>query len=61
MMQVNTIEDGHDLVRMHLGQACARGYCHAENSAKILDADLIFAMVEELLLIWPLNTNKTTI
>ena len=34
-----------------LFQALARGYCHDKNSHKVLDADLIQAMAEEVLLI----------
>ncbi len=30
-------------------EALARGYCHPENSGKVLDATLIMAMTKELL------------
>lgn len=32
-----------------LGQALARGYCHKKNRDKVLDSDLISAMIEELM------------
>ena len=30
-------------------QALARGYCHSENSGKIVDPDLIKAMAQEII------------
>ena len=38
--------------------ALARGYCHDKNASKVLDADLIEAMAEEVLAILNTKSNE---
>jgi hypothetical protein len=38
--------------------ALARGYCHDKNADKVLDADLILAMAEEVLKILNTRSNE---